>query len=137
MNIFSANTSVNFLDIPFDMKDKFKRILLWDSENKSWKTRRFSALSIKWDNDNNKWYDETDEKPIDIINQYRRIYLNVPFDDKDFVKTNGGRWDGNKKKWHTIASNEALQKYMPEDHLYNELKSYFYCDNIKITELKN
>ena len=136
MNIFSANTIVDFLDIPFDMKDKFKRILLWDSENKSWKTRRFSALSIKWDNYNNKWYDELDEKPIDIINQYRRIYLNVPFDDKDFVKNNGGRWDAKKKKWHTIASNDELLCYMPDDYLYESLKLTFHFDEIDISEWK-
>ena len=78
MNIFSANTSVDFLDIPFEMKDTYKKYLLWDSDNKSWKTRRFSALGLKWSNTNKEWYDETEETPIKVINQYRRIYLNVP-----------------------------------------------------------
>jgi hypothetical protein len=37
-----------------------------------------------------------------------RIYLNVPFDDKDDVKANGGRWDADKKKWYTYNYNEYL-----------------------------
>ena len=132
MNMFCGKTSVSFLDVPFDEKDQWKKYLMWDSEYKTWETRRFSAFGIKWDYKNKKWYDESEEAPIELVNKYKRIYLIVPFDDKDFVKTNGGRWDPIKKQWHTIASNEALQKYMPENYLYEAVKCNLHYDNFDI-----
>jgi hypothetical protein len=136
ITLCSGNTTVDYLDIPFEMKDQYKRYLLWDSRIKSWETRRFSAFGIRWNNKKKEWYHDQDEAPTEVINKYRRIYLDVPFDEKDFVKENGGRWDANKKKWHTIASNEALQKYMPENYLYEELKSYFHFDEKEISSWK-
>jgi hypothetical protein len=139
MEIFSANTSVNFIDIPFELKDQYKKGLIWDCDSKCWRTKRFSALGIKWSNKYNKWYsdDDDDYKPLDVINTYKRIYLDVPFDDKDYVKENGARWDNNKKKWYTIASNYLLEKYMPNNYLYDALKSDFFYDEIEITKWKD
>ena len=38
--------------------------------------------------------------PIDQILKDQKIYLNVPFSKKDFAKSNGARWDQDKKKWY-------------------------------------
>ena len=38
-----------------------------------------------------------------VINQIlkgSKIYLNVPFSKKDFAKSNGAKWDQDKKKWY-------------------------------------
>ena len=133
MSLFSGKTSISFIDVPFNEKDQWKKYVLWDSENKSWETRRFSAFGISWDYQNKKWYDEDNEtRMMNIVNKYKRIYLIVPFADKDFVKSNGGRWDPIKKQWHTIASNETLQIYMPEDYLYEAVKCDLNLDNVDI-----
>ena len=137
MDLFKCNTSVSYLDIPFDEKDQYKKRLIWNCDSKCWRTRMFSALTIKWSNKNKKWYDEIDEAPMGVINTYKRIYLDVPFDDKDYVKKHGARWDSNKKKWHTIASNYLLEKYMPENYLYEACKSEFMFDEILISQWKD
>jgi hypothetical protein len=135
--MINIHCTVDNLDVPFEKKDKVKRVLLWDSDAKSWKTRRFSVFGVKWDKTLNKWIHESEDGiPIKLINKYRRIYLDVPFDDKDFVKKNGGRWDAKKKKWHTIASNDELLCYMPDDYLYESLKSTFHFDEKDISEWK-
>ena len=35
-----------------------------------------------------------------------RIYLKVPYDRKDEVKTKGGRWDNKKKSWYIYSDNK-------------------------------
>ena len=136
MDLFDLHCTVDYLDVPFEMKDTVKRILLWDNDKKFWKTKRFSISGVKWDKKSCRWIHEGDEGPFELINKYRRIYLDVPFDDRDFAKNNGGRWDPKKKKWHTIASNDDLVCYMPDDYLYESLKSTFHFDNIDISEWK-
>ena len=43
---------------------------------------------------------------------YSRVYLNVPFRDKDFAKANGAKWDKERKKWFTAETNHTLiQQY--------------------------
>lgn len=39
-----------------------------------------------------------------------RIYLNVGYKDKDYVKSLGGLWDQNKKKWYIFDNNENKDK---------------------------
>jgi hypothetical protein len=130
--MISGKTSISFLDVPFNEKDTVKKYLLWNSDDKTWETRKFSAFGIKWDYKNKKWYDESEEATIELVNKYKRIYLIVPFDDKDYVKTNGGRWDPIKKQWYAIASNEALKIYMPEDYLYEAVKGDLHYNDVDI-----
>ena len=46
---------------------------------------------------------------------YEKIYLNVPFSQKDHAKGLGAKWDASKKKWYIFSNasnkNELLQKY--------------------------
>jgi ribonuclease HI len=41
-----------------------------------------------------------------------KIYLNVPYNDKDNAKANGARWDANEKKWYIYADNDKKDKLM-------------------------
>ena len=36
-----------------------------------------------------------------------RVYLNVPFGDKEYAKELGCRWDQDMKKWYCIDSNHG------------------------------
>tara|TARA_B110000211_G_scaffold204235_1_gene237609 strand:+ start:8292 stop:9032 length:741 start_codon:yes stop_codon:yes gene_type:complete len=40
-----------------------------------------------------------------------RIYLNVPYKEKDIVKKHGGKWDSETKKWYIMDSLGELDKY--------------------------
>ena len=42
-----------------------------------------------------------------------RIYLDVPFDEKDVVKSKGGKWDMNEKKWWVQEMKPELEIYLP------------------------
>jgi hypothetical protein len=42
-----------------------------------------------------------------------RIYLDVPFDEKDIVKSKGGKWDPAEKKWWVGEMKPELQIYLP------------------------
>jgi ribonuclease HI len=42
--------------------------------------------------------------------QYVKIYLNVPFLEKDAAKKAGAKWDNNKKKWYYFDSAEDNNK---------------------------
>lgn len=39
-----------------------------------------------------------------------KVYLNVPFKQKDNVKEKGGRWDPNKKKWYIFETNSHYKE---------------------------
>jgi ribonuclease HI len=40
----------------------------------------------------------------------KRIYLKVPFQQKDQVKTQGGKWDPTKKKWYISSNHPNCQE---------------------------
>ena len=42
----------------------------------------------------------------------KRIYLNVPFEEKDHVKSLGAKWDPVKKKWWVSEMEPELEKYL-------------------------
>jgi len=41
-----------------------------------------------------------------------RVYLNVPFDEKDVAKSHGAKWDPEKKKWWVQEMKPELEKYI-------------------------
>lgn len=41
-----------------------------------------------------------------------RIYLNVPFEEKDRVKSLGAKWDAEKKKWWIVKMIPELENYL-------------------------
>lgn len=47
-----------------------------------------------------------------LINDNTKIYINVPYSNKEYAKQNGAKWDHNKKKWYYTddLSNEKKNK---------------------------
>lgn len=45
---------------------------------------------------------------------YLRVYLNVPFAEKDIAKAQGARWDPKKKQWWVNQTNmsQSLEKFI-------------------------
>ena len=81
-----------YLEIPYALKDIAK-------QNK-----------CLWDVDAKKWY--TFDVRHALLDDYEVVNLSkFTYDDKEFIKSNGGRFDGNSKTWYTYASNKELEKY--------------------------
>ena len=40
----------------------------------------------------------------------KKIYLNVPFEEKDKSKSMGAKWDPKKKKWYIMSSMGSMKK---------------------------
>jgi hypothetical protein len=82
-----------FIEIPFDLKHIAK------------------ANNCLWDMDAKKWY--TLDADNTLINDYKPVILNhFNFDKKDFIKSNGGKYDSAHKQWSTYKSNEKLRQFM-------------------------
>jgi DNA topoisomerase-3 len=87
-----------YFSVPFDEKHEVKEMGgRWDSERKLWFIIAGSdhIHSAKW--------------PVVSGDQSERIYLNVPFDDKDEVKALGGRWDPESKEWYVMDHADMSQ----------------------------
>lgn len=41
---------------------------------------------------------------------YNKIYLNVPFKEKDIIKSLGGKWDNDEKKWYIMNNLDENKK---------------------------
>lgn len=56
-----------------------------------------------------------------------RIYLNVPYEDREYVKKSKGRWDPAASKWYVVYTGQSvvsLHKYIPA----NELETIYVSD---------
>lgn len=93
-----------YLNVPFEDKDKVK------------------LLGARFDMNKKAWYvpKGTDLKPFaewifgSKQTSVKKIYLNVPFDDKDEAKSLGARWDNDKKSWFimSIADQSKFKKWI-------------------------
>lgn len=55
-----------------------------------------------------------DERPrIGNIDTSGRIWLDVPFEEKDAAKAAGARWDGEARSWWVHSPSEATQRWLP------------------------
>ena len=54
---------------------------------------------------------------------YHKIYFNVPFNDKEKIKKEGGMWDKDKKCWYIIKSAKNKE-------IINKLKNEFTIKSI-------
>ena len=50
---------------------------------------------------------------IVLYSSDKHVYIDVPFSDKDEVKSNGAFWDGENKKWFVLYANTDLIKKYP------------------------
>lgn len=84
-----------YLSVPFDDKDEAKRLgARFDGNKKCWYAPAGSDLS-KF----SKWM--SGDKAVKSI---KKLYMTVPFDDKDKAKSLGARWDMDKKKWYIMSN---------------------------------
>ena len=62
--------------------------------------------SFKTEEEAKKWVADTG------TSTQKRIYLNVPFEEKDRVKSLGAKWDAEKKKWWIGKMTPELENYL-------------------------
>lgn len=82
-----------YLSVPWDDKDLVKSLgARWDGERKSWYVPKGKdpAPFQKW----------VVKKAPPKASSIRKIFINVPFEDKDAAKSVGARWDGDNKSWY-------------------------------------
>ncbi len=62
--------------------------------------------------------------------QNERIYLNVPFSEKEEAKAIGAKWDNEKKSWYVLAdvSEEAFVKWIEELEKVVPEETEFQCE---------
>jgi hypothetical protein len=94
------------LDIPYDKKDSINKDgLVWVKEKKIWISKNYTYDEVK----NLQWI------------PYIIVYLNSKYEDKDFVKEHGGKWDPDIKQWYTNINNTMLKDFMK----YNSLEEMY------------
>lgn len=54
---------------------------------------------------NKKWHDNLDINSL----LYGKVYLKIPFSDKDLIKSYGGIWDNTKKMWYISKNNKNIE----------------------------
>jgi hypothetical protein len=96
-NFLSLKT--RYLDVPYEMREEAKKYRCrFLPDQKQWTCR------ITDDHDNDDMFS--------FLNKYQLVYLNVPYDDKDIVKSKGAKWHASTKTWFTYAGNAELKSYM-------------------------
>ena len=87
-----ASDIETYINVPFDDKDKVKLLgARFDSSKKMWYVPK--GVSI------DKFADYLFANKCTTV---KKVFLNVPFDDKDKAKALGARWDGDKKQWYIM-----------------------------------
>lgn len=82
-NLYNDLKLEQYLLIPFNKKDELKkqyRDLKWDDKRKLWYLE-----------DNTKW---------NMLPSYHIKYYDVPYDQKDAIKSSGFKWDALNKYWY-------------------------------------
>lgn len=76
----------------------------------------------------------TIEPPMNV-----RVYLYVPFKDKDYAKELGCRWDINRKKWYCIDSDKGKSKISKCIEIWNNPEPYKIINgkNILLSKIVN
>ncbi len=59
-----------------------------------------------------------------------RVYLKVPYSDKEFAKKLGCRWNPDKKRWYCMKNSRNAGKCIK---IWGEPKSPIIINNCKIT----
>lgn len=112
-----------YLDVSFKEKEEVKNLGgKWDREERKWYVRSTMKLEPF-----SKWIPvDTNEKTKDnkkALKSDDRVYLAVPFKEKDSAKKSGAKWDAVASSWY--ADNQAdmakLKKYLPENNVAQQL----------------
>lgn len=92
-----------YLDVPFEDKDKVKTLGAWfDATKKAWYVPKNGDIS-KFQ----KWL--PNGKVTKTMATPQKIWLKVPYDNKDEAKNLGARWDSDKKQWYVLSTNPNIE----------------------------
>lgn len=94
----SSKLDIVQLEIPYEMR----------SEAKKYKCL-YLPLDKLW---NCRITDDDDKEKNEFINNFQQVYLNVPYEEKNYAKENGAKWDSKTRTWYTYKGNQELKKYM-------------------------
>ena len=59
-----------------------------------------------------------------LILYYTKIYLDIPYKEKDEEKKKGAKWDNNKKKWYIYYTNDRLHYFINKYEITNDTNKY-------------
>ncbi len=93
-----------YLHVPFEDKEKAKALgARWDMKNKAWYAPKNADLKLFA-----KWI------PSKAVTSIKKVWLDVPFENKDMAKKAGARWDKDKKKWYCMSNDDmsVLKKWV-------------------------
>ena len=138
-----------FIDVPYAQRNEAKELgAKWDKDNKSWYVPEGVNIELfsKWtDNISSEQAEqktETIEQPSqsqtktidveDVANNVMqpkavnddKVYLAVPFKDKNEAKELGAKWDKDNKSWFTNTDNpnlEKLEKWLPKNQAVSDV----------------
>lgn len=101
----SKDAILTYINVPFDDKDEAKTLgARFDMNKKCWYVPVGGDIS-KF----SKWMNGTKN-----VTSIRKVWLDVPFDDKDEAKKAGARWDKDKKSWYVFSNQmcDELKKWV-------------------------
>ena len=58
-----------------------------------------------------------------------RVYLNIPYSDKDYAKNLGCRWDPERKSWYCIDSDKGKSNVSECTEIWSDPEPYKIIDN--------
>ena len=101
----------NYINVPYKEKDEAKALgARWDKQHQSWYIPRKMdpAAFAKW---------SQNDTPQTALQTQERIYLAVPYNERQVAKAAGARWDKQAKSWYAgpKADMERLQRWMPDN----------------------
>jgi ribonuclease HI len=110
----SMYSNKNYINIAYMYKDVIKKLgAKWDINKKKWyyddnisEDNIKSIKEIEILSETKKVNDESSEGNEEKNNSENnsKIYIKIPFKNKDSVKKLGGRWDPEKKSWYYLST---------------------------------
>lgn len=109
-----------YLDVPYHEKNEVKGLgAKWDKKEKAWyiMSDQNNVSFNKWIASDNKPEATSTINPEPSQASSQKVYLTVPFADKESVKALGAKWDRKEKAWYIAAdtSQEPFSKWLPGD----------------------
>jgi ribonuclease HI len=114
-NIKETTYNKNYINIKYEFKDAIKKLgAKWDTNCNKWyyednisDANKNAILDIEIMSANNEIKEEkiTTDTGIDI-EIHKKIYVKIPFKNKDVVKKLGCRWEPEKKSWYYMSNLE-------------------------------
>lgn len=105
---FTPPTDSIYLNVPYSEKDAVKAYgAKWDSESKKWWVQ---PDNIHLEIILGKWGIKKQETTNSVVSS--KIYINVPFSEKENAKSHGAKWDSESKKWWVPSNIENIDEIL-------------------------